>query len=132
MAAANNKKVLIGGIAVAVLLVLGVIVGFSFNSGEQQSSSPNRVAAQDADDDLDSAPVASRTTPGKDAGSSGRLAGASNEIAPDDSGQDQALLKEKKKRASKRRKGRKKRKTAEEDELEEKKAGKREDVNRPF
>ena len=132
MAAANNKKMLIGGIAVVVLLVLGVILGFSFTSGEQQSSSPARPVARDADAEYDSAPVATRDAPGKEARTSGRLTGSSDQMASDDSGQDQAALKEKKRRAPKRRKGRKKRTTDEEEEPEAKKGAKGKVVPKPF
>lgn len=132
MAAASNKKMLIGGIAVVVLLVLGVIAGFSFSSGEQQSSSPARPVARDADAEYDSAPVATRDAPGKEARTSGRLTGSSDQMVSGDAGQDQTALKEKKKRAPKRRKGRKKRTETEEEEPAAKKGAKGEGIPKPF
>ncbi len=134
MAAANNKKILVGGIVLAVVVVL-IGWGLTTRGGGDKPTLRNEPLAREteATGDLEPSSAASRSSPAEDARSGGRLTGASDEVSgADDATRDDGAVKKKTKRAKKRGRSRKKRSDQSEEEDENKGAGKGKVVPRPF
>ncbi len=136
MAAANNRKIVIAGIAAVALLVLVVVLVSSLGSDSGgRTARPNQPGVHDAESTFDegASSVATRSTPSEGLSRGGRLGGASDEVSgADDATRDDGAVKKKTKRPKKRGRSRKKRSDQSEEEDENKGAGKRKVIPRPF
>ena len=135
MATTENKKVLIGVIGVAVVLVLLVLIGVSVtgDDGAQAAPPPNRQVSGQPGTSLDgaSADAPSRSAPSGSSASRERLAGAPEGISDGEEATDETTVQKKNKRSTKRCKSRKKR-AGEIEEEEVKGTGKGEVINKPI
>lgn len=135
MAAQDNKKILIGGIAV-VVLAIAVVLGLSYMTGnDQQPVARNQSATEETGSAFDSetSPAATRDTPSGGAAAGGRLTGASDRASTaEDSDEDDQAVEKKRKRPKKRRRSPKKQVDEEEEEPESKGGGKRKVIPKPI